>query len=167
MHRHLKQKQQFLGFVTFIAVTFAASTAMAQSVGLTVAEVGEKLEAAGLSIEVVSQSDGGVIYAESQGFNFALLAFSCQGAEVRCRDFMFSAFFETDGKVSKEAINEFNQNSLGGRAYIDAQGDANLEHLFTVYDGNDDLVEYNLDIWQSILPDFAGFIGGFGDAPSS
>ena len=155
----------FSGLAVLATVMMMCSTASAQ--GMTVAQVGAKLEESGLSVEISGEGEGGAIYSETQGFNFALIAFNCETSQQRCRDYLFSAYFETDGKLPASAANDYNENSLAGRAYIDSEGDATLEHFFSVDDGDDDLVEHNLGIWQSILPDLAAFIGSYGETPTS
>ena len=141
------------------AAAFAASASAVRAEGLSINDVASRLEAAGATAEVDTASADPVIFAESDGFNFALLAYSCEGAEPSCRDFMFSAYFEAGPGFTTEDVNEYNEGAIAGRAYIDGEGDANLEHFFSVSEGEDDLIERNLDIWRMILPDFAAFVG--------
>jgi len=165
MNRVILSALMIVVFILFYPLKVASQTTVT-TFGLTVEEVAAKVEAAGLTVDIDTTGDG-AIFGETLGFNFALLAFDCDGSSNRCRDFVFNAYFETDSKITEKALNDYNANAIAGRAYIDTEGDATLEHFFSVHDANDDLVERNLEIWQSILPDFAAFIGAYGDSAGS
>jgi hypothetical protein len=144
----------------WIAVTGAA--AAQTSSGMTVDEVAAVFKENGFAADVGDS----VIYSSTGGFNFALYAYNCD-AEKRCNEFLFGASFSAPSKVELSTINQFNGTTLAGRAYLDSAGDPNLEHLFTVENGEDkDLVERNLAIWDSILLEFATKIG-YASAPAT
>ena len=96
-----------------------------------------------------------MIYSEAAGLNYALFGFNCSGATQVCNEFLFSTFFDVDTAPSLQVINAFNEKALAGRAFLDNEGDPNLEHLFTVADDNQDLIERNLAIWEATMLDFA------------
>lgn len=151
-------------FVLSAAVWAAlAGSAFAQggAAGMTLEEVAAVFKENGFAAEV----DDTVIYSSTNGFNFALSAYNCTGAETRCNEFLFGASFEPPAAVELLAINKFNESTLAGRAFLDPFGEPNLEHLFTVSNGDDaELVERNLAIWDSILLEFAKQIGYYAGA---
>ncbi len=124
--------------------------------GMSVARVAEVMRENGFSVEI--GEDGAsdpVIYSEAAGLNFALFGFNCAGTTNVCNEFLFSTYFDLENAPNLETINAFNEKALAGRAFIDDEGDANLEHLFTVASDDKDLIERNLAIWEATMLDFA------------
>lgn len=150
--------------IALSAVLWAAfaGAAAAQGPGMTLEEVAAVFKQNGFPAETSDQ----VIYSSTGGFNFALYAYNCSGAETRCCEFLFGASFDAPAKVELSTINGFNAATLAGRGYLDPDGSPNLEHLFTVNGADDDLVERNLAIWDSILLEFATAIGYLSGATS-
>lgn len=148
-----------------LSVPFAGAEA-AVGEGMTIEKVAGVLRANGLSVDVSQDGVGDpVIYSEIAGFNFALFGFNC--TSEGCNEFLFSSYFDTDKKISLDAINAFNEKTVAGRAFLDGDGDPNLEHLFTLSDGDDDdLIERNLAIWEAVLLDFAEHIDFYDGAAS-
>lgn len=144
----------------------SVQSASALSDGMTIEKVASVLRSNGLTVDVSQDGVGDpVIYSEIAGFNFALFGFNC--ASDGCNEFLFSSYFDTDKKVPLDAINAFNEKTVAGRAFLDGDGDPNLEHLFTVSDGGDsDLIERNLAIWEAVLVDFAEHIEFYDGAAS-
>lgn len=153
--------KQFAVSAAMLWAAFAGPALAQTSSGMTVEEVAAIFKENGFPAETGDE----VIYSSTGGFNFALYAYNC-GAEARCNEFLFGASFEAPAKVELSTINAFNGNTLAGRAYLDATGEANLEHLFTVENGDAGLVERNLAIWDSVLLEFAKAIGYLGAGTS-
>ena len=128
--------------------------------GMTMAEIGAVLERSGFPVEISKDGVGEpVIFSETSGLSFGLYQFAC-GSDGRCNEFLFSSVFELEPAMSLEKVNEYNRNAVAGRAFIDQNGEANIEHLFSVSGPEDaDLVERNLVIWGGVLTDFAIFSG--------
>ena len=137
------------------------AAAGADSGGMTVAQVAAVMRGNGFELTINEDGEGEpVIFSEMAGFNFALFGFNCEQAAQACHEFMFSAWFDPETAPSVEIINKFNERALAGRAYVDAAGDAHLEHLFSVSEAGDaDLIRRNLAIWETVIVDFADHIG--------
>lgn len=153
-----------------VAVLWTPGTAMAQANGagalgagrgMTMQEVGAVLTANGLAVEYDTDGVGdAMLYSQMSGLNFSIVGFECSAA--RCPGFMFSAAFEIGGDVTVTTMNEFNENIVAGRGYIDDAGDGVVEHFFTVLDaGDSDIVLENLMLWDAIMAAFALDIGYF------
>lgn len=151
----------FVSLVVGVLVAAAPVAACAQQ-GLTLAEVAAELEAAGVS----SQIDDNLIVGDTLGFNFTLDGVGCN-TDLRCTDFLFSAYFDTNGAISAKELNDYNAETIAGRSFLDTDGDVAIEHFFVVHDTDDNLVTHNLEIWQFLLPEFSAFIGKKSQAVTS
>ncbi|MEL7487995.1 MAG: YbjN domain-containing protein [Pseudomonadota bacterium] len=159
-----------LAGVCFMSVSATSTAAASPSTlrpeannGMTIAQVAGVMRDNGFTI-VLNEDKAGepVIFSEAIGLNFALFGYNCEGAEMACSEFLFSAYFDTDVAPSLETINAFNEKALAGRAFLDETGDPNIEHLFTVSAADDgELIERNLAIWETVLTEFAEHIGYF------
>ncbi|MEO0879275.1 MAG: YbjN domain-containing protein [Pseudomonadota bacterium] len=153
------------GAMAPLVAAAGVQTSAAISTGMTIEDVAAVFRNNGLNAEISQDGGEPVIYSEIAGFNFALFGFGC--ASGACNEFLFSSYFDPDKEISLDAINAFNEKTVAGRAFLDEDGDPNVEHLFTVSDGADeDLVERNLAIWESVLIDFAEHIQFFHGAAS-
>ena len=154
------------------AGTFAVGLAVAatapEATGMSISKVADVMRENGFAVELSADGAGDpVIYSETDGLNFALFGFNCSGADALCNEFLFSTYFDLDKTPSFEAINEFNEKALASRAFIDDDGDANLEHLFSVTcSGDTEQIERNLAIWESVIIDFADHLDAAGVSSS-
>ena len=105
----------------------------------------------------VSEQDAGIVLGAADGYSFVVMGFVCD-ADAACSEYVFSAYFGVPFQLPLSRINDFNAAAIAGRAYIDGDGDANIEHMFSV--GADDAagVARNLAIWRELLIDFDTFL---------
>lgn len=131
---------------------------VSSEIGISVDRVGEIMREAGYSIAIdASIPEAPVIYSEIAGLNFVLVGFNC--AEV-CREFLFSANFDVEEAPALDLINAFNAQALAGRAFLDEDGTPSVEHLFTMSGDDPVSLTRNLEIWESVLLDFADYLTG-------
>ena len=142
------------------AIAVGWSTAAAQSDGMPMSKVADVMRGQGFDVQFGENGSGEpVIYSEAAGLNFALFGFNCAGSDAPCNEFLLSTYFDLDTPPPLEAINAFNEKTLAGRAFLDEEGDPNLEHLFSVTSADDTaLIERNLEIWESVMVDFANHL---------
>jgi len=114
---------------------------------------------AGLSRD---ESDRPLITSGSGGVRFDLVFFGCTG-DGGCAGVLFTAGFDLAAGIGLAAMNDWNADSLVGRAYVDDECDPFVDHYVTA----DPLMSATgfdalLGEWERALGDFAGFIG-FGE----
>lgn len=146
------------GMMIAVMAMLSAAPALAQGGGLTIDEAADVLRGEGLSIDIQREGDPS-IYGALAGTPFDLYAYNCEGEPARCDEFLFSSRFETTAPVSADSVNAFNQMMIAGRALIDSDGAAVIEHFFTVTRANGAaLVSQNLAIFESVLADFEEYL---------
>ena len=150
------------------AVGLAAAASTADASGMSISKVADVMRENGFTVELNTDGAGDpVIYSETEGLNFALFGFNCSGTDALCNEFLFSTYFDLETAPSLQAINAFNEKALAGRAFLDDDGDANLEHLFSVTcSGDTEQIERNLAIWESVITDFADHLNEAGASSS-
>ena len=136
----------------------------ANAAGVQPSRVAELFEAAGFSAE--AESGEAVFSGESDGLAFTAFGFDCDSTGA-CAEYLVNAYFEVDAAITIEKINDFNDSTVAGRAFLDDAGGANIEHFFVVSDGAEQDITRNAEIWADILSDFAAFIGYYGDSAGS
>ncbi|MEM9168821.1 MAG: YbjN domain-containing protein [Pseudomonadota bacterium] len=144
------------------AALTAASGALAQEEArLSVDDIIAAMGDAGLPVnESQVSSDSAFISSEIGGLVFAVFGFNCAGEPTACTDYMFSSYFVVDEPVSLETINDFNERAVAGRAYVDDDGDANIEVYFAATDASAaSVVSTYFDVWAEVFFDFARTIG--------
>jgi hypothetical protein len=143
---------------------FTIGVTAANAAGVQPVRLAELLEAAGLSAE--AETGEPLISGDSDGLAFTAFGFDCEAAGA-CAEYVFNAYFEIGPDVTIERINDFNDSTVAGRAFIDDQGGANVEHFFVVSSDGEEEITRNAEIWSDVLADFAAFIGFFGDGAGS
>ena len=98
-----------------------------------------------------------VIQGRMDGFVYFIFFYDCDKRKA-CRDMVLSAGFETDD-VDLDLINKWNKGSKFGQAYLDDDGDANLDMAVNLYGG---IYYTNLDDtfdwWRASLSGFVDHI---------
>jgi len=101
-----------------------------------------------------------VIRSQSSGSNFSVYFYNCDKGQ-NCATVQFYAGYDTDKKLSLEQINAWNQTNRFGRAYLDDEGDPNLEMDVDLDDGgmSRELFTDNFEFWTSVMAGFEKHIG--------
>ena len=154
-------------FAATFPIALGGVQAASESNGMSIEQVAEVMRSNGLTVEI-GADDGAdpVIYSEAAGLNFALFGYNCSGVSNACSEFLFSTYFDVEQAPPLEVINAYNERALAGRAFLDDDGDPNLEFLFTVSGSNNELIERNLAIWESAMLDFAEHLDNSGKTAS-
>ena len=139
-----------LGALGLVAGAMALTSTPAAADNMSADDLADALRAEGLSPSVSQEGGQPAVFASVDGFDFALIGFSCT-SDAACAEYVFNAFFDIGADISLNDINDFNEAAVAGRAYIDPQGDANIEHMFSANDGD---VASHLSIWRQLLADF-------------
>jgi len=150
------------------SIGLVGAASASDAAGMSISKVADVMRENGFAVELGADGAGDpVIYSETAGLNFALFGFNCAGADALCNEFLFSTYFDLDAAPSLKAINSFNEKALAGRAFIDDDGDANLEHLFSITCSEDtEQIERNLAIWESVIIDFSDHLDEAGSSSS-
>lgn len=144
----------------FAALALAAPAALnAQTISAADPQsIVRAMQAAGYRAELTRDPQGDpLIRSSTAAANFSIFFYGCtKGAS--CSAVQFYAGWQD--KASLNAINEWNRKHRYGRAYLDDQGEANIE-----YDVNmggapfaQALFKSNLEAWELVLQAFTKFL---------
>lgn len=114
------------------------------------------LQANGYRAEL-TKDDGGdpLIRSALDGSKFAIIFYGCTKNRA-CQTIQFYAGFKSEGKVSIEAMNDWNKTNRFSRAYIDNDEDPVIEMDVDLDDGGMSraLFEDNFEFWEVLVPEF-------------
>lgn len=131
--------------------------------GMTGPEVAAWLQAAGYRAQLTKDSSGDpLINSASEGVNFKVLFYDCEGAAAaqRCKALQFAAGFDLDKPLTAERMNEWNKSHRYLKAYINADGDPYVEYDVNVNAGRTTAgLDDDFGVWTGILSAFTTFIG--------
>jgi hypothetical protein len=101
-----------------------------------------------------------MIVSGSEGTSFRVFFYGCTGGK-NCATIQFSSGYDTDGKTSLAAANEWNSKQRFGRAYIDKDGDPILQMDVDLDDGGVSKLLFtdNLEFWIAVKQGFEKHIG--------
>lgn len=110
-------------------------------------------------------SDRPLITSGTGGVVFNVVFYGCTGGGG-CTGVLFTSGFDLPSGIGLAAVNEWNADSLVGRAFVDGRCDPTLDHYLTA----DPLMsgaafETLLQDWDLALSEFADFIGLGDDTP--
>lgn len=147
--------------LTAMAATLAAGPLNAQTVSAGAPQsVIRALQAAGYKAELAADSGGDpMIRSNASGAKFTIFFFGCE-KNVNCTEIQFYAGW-TD-KVSFEQINSWNRKHRFGRAYVDDEGEVNIEYDINLEGGSipDALFRNDLELWDSLMGEFQNYVAG-------
>ncbi len=139
------------------SVTAAAqsvSAAVPDTIVLALQDMGYKAQ-----LDVDSEGDPKIMSA-TQGVNFTIFFYGCEDDGTRCEDIILTAGFEMDKAPTMEAMNSWNATKLTGAAFVDDDGDPNIEHFVAgVKDMSRDSFERLVFRWDQAIEEFTDFIG--------
>lgn len=94
------------------------------------------------------------------GTTFQIFFYNCTDHRD-CATVQFHAGYDMDKPFSLEQVNEYNRSQRFGRAYLDKEGDPNLEMDVDLDDGGMSAALFidNIEFWESILNKFEDAIG--------
>jgi hypothetical protein len=107
---------------------------------LSGSEIVALLDAHGYQATLTTDGDGDpMIMGRADGLNFRVQTYDCnEQAPRRCRSLQFVASFALQHKATTddfEAMNEYNQKKVYGRAFIDENGDAAIDMVVNLAGG--------------------------------
>lgn len=131
MANHKRSVTTRLTAAVLAALVLGSPTALAADDGIDADDVVSALAREGYPVDLDEDLFGEPIIESAIGNTlFDVFFFDCDG-DV-CETMTFSAAYETD-RVSMEETNDWNINNLHGQAYLDNEGDPNLD--FTIFAG--------------------------------
>ena len=144
------------------AIAVLAGVATAENLfgpgGMTIEEVAAILESEGLDANLRDGGEAGRIESDVSGGLFEILSVNCN-TEGRCTEFLFIAGFDLANGFELEKINEWNAESLGGRAFLDDENDPFLDHVISVSGpGDSGAFREGLYLWAAAMEEFLDFI---------
>ncbi len=127
--------------------------------GVTAAEVSKILQDKGYRAELGRAGDGTPkIVTSTEGSTATVFFYTC-GKGERCTSIQFFSGFTVDNKLTPAQMNKWNANHRFGRAYLDDEGQANIEMDLDVEHGyTTEAIVNNLDTWNLILSKFKAFL---------
>ncbi|PSL12259.1 putative sensory transduction regulator [Marinobacterium halophilum] len=113
----------------------------------------------GFGSAVVDQDEYGdpLITGRIEGTKYGIFFYNCtDGAD--CKDIQFAAAW-SDKAISRARINEWNRDMRFGKAYLDDEGDPNLEMAVNLrYGVSTDNFDDTIDWWRVVTADFETFM---------
>jgi Putative bacterial sensory transduction regulator len=127
--------------------------------GVTAPEVANVLQRAGYKAEVSTDKYGDpLIRSASSGVGFSVYFYTCHKTP-RCTGIQFYAGFKKPG-IAETQVSEWNRTTRFGKAYLDKDGDPNLEMDMDVEHGaTSEAIANDLDRWVAVLAAFTKHIG--------
>lgn len=113
----------------------------------------------GFGSAVVEQDEYGdpLITGRIEGTKYGIYFYNCTD-NADCKDIQFSTAW-SDYDVSMAKINEWNRDMRFGKAYLDDDGDPNLDMVVNLrYGVSNDNFDDTIDWWRVIMNDFVEFI---------
>lgn len=100
------------------------------------------------------------IYSSVGGTEFVIQFLSCDDGVKECRVLLFRAGYDLDEGTTLEVVEEFNEQTLIGRAFLDDENDPWIEFAVNLYGG---VTRKNFgdtfDWWEVIVAEFENHIG--------
>ena len=109
----------------------------------------------------VEQDDAGdpMIRSSAGGSDFLIYFYGCDGGE-QCRTVLFQAGYDLESGTTGEVIEDWNENVLFGRAYLDEEADPWIEMPVNLFGGvNRENFADTFDWWETVLEGFERHIG--------
>jgi hypothetical protein len=127
--------------------------------GVTAAEVTAILQQRGYpATSSTDQVGDPLLKSTSKGVNFSVYFYTCNKSP-RCTSIQFYAGFKKPG-ISASQIGEWNRTTRFGKAYLDKDGDPNVEMDMDVEHGaTTEAIANDLDRWIAVLGAFTKKIG--------
>lgn len=109
----------------------------------------------------IEQDDVGdpMIRSSAGGIEFLIYFYGCDGGE-RCRTVLFQVAYDLESGTTADVVENWNENMLFGRAYLDEESDPWLEMPVNLFGGvtSENFVD-TFDWWETVLDDFESHIG--------
>ena len=103
-------------------------------------------------------SDGAgdpMILSSVGGTDFSIYFYGCKGANVACKSLLYKVGYDLSDGTTLEVINNWNETSLFGRAYMDDENDPWLELSVNMDGGVSQMnFEDTFDWWEVIVGRF-------------
>lgn len=160
----MKQAARLATLAACLALTFpvlAESVAATESVDATEPEkLASLIRDLGYRATVEKDNAGDpMISSSAGGVEFNIYFYGCEGGE-RCRSVLFQVGYDLESGTTVDLIEEWNENVLFGRAYLDDEADPWLEMPVNLFGGvNRDNFADTFDWWETVLGEFESHIG--------
>jgi hypothetical protein len=135
------------------------STATASTVKtkFTAAELAKVFQNAGYRADVPTSGSPRILTGMS-GYKVAIFLYSCDG-DAGCGSLEFSSSFTKSAKMTLSIVNKWNQEKRYAKAYLDTDGDLNLEYDVSFAGGvTSDHVVQAASVFETLLPALEQFI---------
>lgn len=109
----------------------------------------------------VEQDDAGdpMISSSAGGSDFHIYFYGCEGGG-QCRTLLFQVGYDLESGTTVDVVEDWNENVLFGRAYLDEEADPWVEMPVNLFGGvNRANFEDTFDWWEVVLDDFERHIG--------
>ncbi|MBY6186481.1 YbjN domain-containing protein [Marinobacter hydrocarbonoclasticus] len=104
------------------------------------------------SLDIDGEGDP-MIIGRINGTKYAVYFYGCDDGR-RCREIQFTAAW-SGSNVSMSEINEWNETTRYGKAYLDSDGDPNIEMTVNLFKGvSRDNLEDTIDWWKVAMETF-------------
>lgn len=150
-----------LPLIASLMVAASSAAAMAQAVSASVPDtIVLALQDLGYKAQLDVDSEGDPkIKSATQGVNYTIFFYGCEDDGTRCEDIILTAGFEMDKGPTMEAMNSWNATKLTGAAFVDDEGDPNIEHFIAGVDGMSRAsFERLIFRWDQAIEEFTDFI---------
>lgn len=149
------------GLAALMALGIAPAAGQTVSDSMSADEIEALLSGAGLSPNLIRDRDTGapVAMARLGGVTFMVRAMDCEGRPARCSQLLFFANFALERAATDEdyrTVNDFNDSSLEGRAYVlEATDEIGVDFTIDLTGGVTPAhVDSRLSRWQGIVEGF-------------
>jgi hypothetical protein len=149
--------------ISLIVAASAASLAASAPVSIAdPAALVSFLQSKGYKAELDMSGERPIIRSGAGGWKHSIVFHGCE-AKKDCQDLLFQASWdaEKDEQRSLDKINAFNREKRFARAYVDDEQDpvVEMDVIFTDHAMDEKMLEEHLDIWDTMVANFAKHIG--------
>jgi hypothetical protein len=133
------------------------TAAPATFIKITKADLAKVFQDAGYRADVPTTGSPRILTGMS-GYKVAIFLYSCDG-DNGCGSMEFSSSFTKSAKMTLSIVNKWNQEKRYAKAYLDTDGDLNLEYDVSFAGGvtNKHLIEA-AGVFETLLPALEQFI---------
>ncbi|GAB4267914.1 MAG: hypothetical protein Kow0013_18270 [Pararhodobacter sp.] len=117
-------------------------------------------------------AEGPWIRGEIDGIVYSITFLNCDDMQANCSTVQFRAWWETDGQIPVEAMNQWNRDRRFSAAYIDEEGDATIEWDVNLAGGVTAVnFDDNVQWWRAVMVQFRDQVieggGASAEAPAA
>lgn len=156
----LKTARSFLAGLAASAA-FIAAPALARNVTADAAQIAALLKAKGRSAELKT-TDGETYVLVSNGYDYTIFTFGCDGKGKNCKSVQFYAGFDPKIAPNLQTMNDYARDNRWGRIYLDTESDPAIEFDLDLEQGgmSEALFIDNVAYWETVLNRYGEFVFG-------